>query len=335
MLPSFALSFFASFVLAGIILEATIFAAKRYRLFPRKRLRDAHHGNVSRLGGVALFCSFWIIFFLHPLLALSPLLWGLFAASLILFTGSLLDDTKERSWVFQLFFQIAALIPLILAGMTIAFIRNPFGGTITLPGVLGIAAASLWILFTINAFNWLDGLDGLASGVGLMAVGALFFLSLTREVNQPPLAIINAIMAGSLLALFMASIPPAKIFLGTTGALFLGLFLGTQTVIAGTKLATLSLVLAPFFLDAIWVIAMRLKQGASPFKPDLLHLHFRLLEKGFKKRTILFLYLAASGFLGILALLLNTQEKLVVFLLLIVLFSATRLTLLPLDVFKK
>lgn len=194
--------------------------------------------------------------------------------------------------------------------------------------------ATLWILFTMNAFNWLDGLDGLASGVGLMAVCALFFLSLTPQVNQPPLAIMNATMAGALTAFLMVNMPPAKIFLGTSGALFLGLFLGTQAIVAGGKLATLSLVLAPFFLDALWVIFERIKKRHSPFSPDLLHLHFQLFRKGVKKGTILFSYLATSGMLGILALQLGTQGKFFAILLLAIIFILAR-SIMSLDALRK
>lgn len=334
MIFSFILSFLASFIVAELLLQASAAIAKRYRIFPPARARDTHEGEVTRLGGVAIFFSFWTIVFLHPLLIISPLLWGIFGASIILFGGSFLDDMKEQGWIVQLCFQIAALMPLMLMGMSIEFIRIPFWGILSFPHLWGNIAAALWILFTINAFNWLDGLDGLAAGVGLMAVSVLFFLSLNPQVNQPPLAILNAVMAGTLAAFLKVNVPPAKIFLGTSGALFLGLFLGTQAIVAGGKLATLSLVLAPFFLDALWVIVKRLQKHHSPFRADLSHLHFQLFRKGFGKRTILFMYLIASGVLGVLSLLFGTWGKFITFALCIIIFIAARLFF-TLDVSKK
>ncbi len=309
MIGVYALSFFVTLFLALLLTKATINFSSSFHLFSKKRPRNIHKMNVSRFGGVALFVSFWTIVFLHPRLIPSPQLAGFFIASAILCIGSLCDDFYEQAWKFQLAIQGIALVPLILSGLRIDFIRDPFGGIIFLSPIIGIIALGVWVIFIVNAINWLDGVDGLASMVGLIALLVLFFLALKSDVNQPPLALTNIIMAGSLAGFVLYNFPPAKIFLGTVGANFLGFFLATQAVFAGGKLATTTLVLTPFLFDVIWVIYTRIKENRSPFIADYTHLHFRLLKKGLSPKIILLFYVSMSGALGIIALMANTKEK--------------------------
>ena len=312
MIGIYALSFLTTFVIAVLLTKAVITLSSSFHLFSKKRLRDIHEMDISRFGGIALFFSFWLVIFFHPLLIPSGRLAGLFIASAILCIGSLCDDFYEQTWKFQLAFQGIALVPLILSGLRIDFIRDPFGGIIFFSPVIGIIALGIWIIFLINAINWLDGVDGLASMVGLIAILSLFFLVLKSDVNQPPLALANIIMAGAIAGFALYNFPPAKIFLGTMGANFLGFFLATQALFAGGKLATVTLVLTPFLFDALFVIYTRIKENRSPFIADHAHLHFRLLKKGLSPKIILLFYLFMSSALGITALIANTKEKFII-----------------------
>lgn len=322
----YAIAFLVSLLLSGILIFLIVRFSKAFFLFPVLRARDIHTFPVSRLGGLALFSSFWIVFALHPSLTFTPPLWGIFISSTILFFFSLFDDLRERSWMFQLTGQILALAPLFFLGITITFVRNPFGGIIFFPLIPSLIFTAVWILLLLNALNWLDGLDGLSSGVGLIAVVTLFGLALNPSVNQPPVALMNAIMAGALVALFFFSFPPAKIFLGSAGVTFLGLFLATQSIFAGGKLTTTTLVLAPFLFDMLWVIGERLYHKQSPFLGDFRHLHFVLFKRGYSQQRILLFYLIASFLLGFFALYLDTLGKFILLLITFFAFGIFRFT---------
>jgi len=119
---------------------------------------------------------------------------------------------------------------------------------------------------------------------GRIAKITLFFLSISNLVNQPPLGIISIILAGAVLGFLVFNFHPAKIFMGTSGSMFLGFILATLAIFSGGKIATALLVMGFPVMDAIWVIAQRIKSGKSPFKGDARHLHYRLLEKGWTRK---------------------------------------------------
>ncbi len=162
----------------------------------------------------------------------------------------------------------------------------------------------------MNAMNWLDGLDGLAGGVGFIGAITLFFLSISNLVNQSPLGIISIILAGAILGFLIFNFYPAKIFMGTSGSMFLGFILAVLAIFSGGKIATALLVMGFPILDAVWVIAQRIKSGKSPFKGDARHLHYKLLEKGWpQKKVVLFIYSICIIF-GVSAILFQNINKL-------------------------
>jgi UDP-N-acetylmuramyl pentapeptide phosphotransferase/UDP-N-acetylglucosamine-1-phosphate transferase len=175
----------------------------------------------------------------------------------------------------------------------------------------------------MNIVNWLDGLDGLAGGVGIIGFLTLFFLSVSSLVNQPPIGIISIAASGAIMGFLLFNFYPAKIFMGTSGAMFIGFLLAVVSVFSGAKLATVALVLTVPILDAVWVIIRRIRKRSSVFQRDKSHLHYRLAELGFSQNKIVFFYYALSIFFGIIALKLNGLGKLiafVVFVLMIILF---------------
>jgi len=161
----------------------------------------------------------------------------------------------------------------------------------------------------MNVMNWLDGLDGLAGGVGFIGAITLFFLSISHLVNQPPLGIISIAVAGAILGFLFFNFYPAKIFMGTTGSMFLGFILAVLAIFSGGKIATALLIMGFPILDAVWVIAQRIKAGESPFKGDTRHLHYKLLERGWpQRRVVLFVYLICLSF-GISAIVFQDLNK--------------------------
>jgi UDP-GlcNAc:undecaprenyl-phosphate GlcNAc-1-phosphate transferase len=201
------------------------------------------------------------------------------------------DDFCELSWKIQLFFQIFCASLVFFFGVRIYYLTNPFlGEIIKLDKGVGIFLAFflalIWIVLLMNALNWLDGLDGLSGGITLIGVLTIFFLSLKEEVNQPPVAIITMILAGSILAFLIFNFNPAKIMAGTAGSMFMGFSLAVLAIFSGTKIATTLLILAIPVLDFLWVVWERKRSGKSIFLPDNNHLHYKLLSLGWSQRKI-------------------------------------------------
>ena len=206
-------------------------------------------------------------------------------------------------------------------GVAIGTISNPFGGYFNLRnlvihtsiGEIFVWAdlfAVIWIVGMINVVNWLDGLDGLAAGVSGIAALSLFFLSLTPIVNQPAVALISIILAGSVVGFLLFNFSPARIFMGDAGSMFLGYSLAVFAMISGGKITTAFLVLGFPILDGLWVILRRIYSGVSPWTSDRKHLHHRLLDLGLTQRqVVLILYLLTIVF-GMAAYLSGSMGKL-------------------------
>ncbi len=266
--------------------------------------------NIIRWGGLAIIFSFNLSILLNKDLYIPLELWGIMIISLFILAVGIWDDIKELSWKIQFLFQsfIAGLV--FLFGVRIHYLVNPFSGQIInldsgwLMGVSFIIGL-VWILLLMNAMNWLDGIDGLSGGVTFIAFLTIFFLSLKAEVNQPPMAIMSIILAGSILGFLVFNFNPGKILAGTAGSMFMGFSLAALAVFSGTKIATTLLVLFLPIVDFLWVIWERWKKGQSIFIPDKNHLHFKLLEMGWSQRKIALSFYVITGLIAMVAL--NTR----------------------------
>jgi UDP-N-acetylmuramyl pentapeptide phosphotransferase/UDP-N-acetylglucosamine-1-phosphate transferase len=163
----------------------------------------------------------------------------------------------------------------------------------------------------INVINFLDGLDGLASGISLIATIILYFLAIKPEVNQMSMSVLAIVLAGALIGFLPFNFYPAKVFLGDSGSQVLGFLLATFAIISGGKLATAFLVLGVPILDVVWVIARRVLAHKPVYQADRFHLHHRLLEAGLQHRgAVLLLYTISAAF-GLIALETQTLGKLI------------------------
>jgi len=312
--------FLSSFVLSAVLTFAIIKISKKLKFVFKPLARYIHKGDITRLGGGAMIISFVAVTLINNDLVLTkPLLGFLLGVLLILFFG-FADDFLNFGHSAQLFFQISVSLIMIFSGVMVDYVSNPFGGMIRLDGTMfygfplaGSIFMIFWIVFLINAVNWADGLDGLASGVGSIASVALFFLSTSTLVNQPPLGLISIILFGAIFGFLIFNFYPAKIFMGTSGSMFIGFALAVVSIFSGAKLATLALVLSIPILDAIWVIVQRFRNRQSIFKGDRSHLHYRLMDLGFSQRAIVVFYCLVSSFFGFLALRTNGIGKIIIF----------------------
>lgn len=300
--------FFLSFFLAVVFLSVFLFAIK---FFPdrRKSIRHIHNGNISRLGGVALILAFSLALFFDPHLFVSTELKGILIASFFILIIGVWDDFSELDWKNQFFFQIILSVFIFIVGVRVEYITNPLGGVFNLSSddffLPSIFFGIIWVVVLINSMNWVDGVDGLSSGITLIGGSTIFLLSLKPEVNQPPVAIITMALIGAVLALLIFNFYPAKIFAGTSGSMFMGFALAVLAIFAGTKIATTLLIMIVPIMDALWVILERIRSGQSIFKADRRHFHHKLLELGWSQRKICLFFYAITGVVALIAL--NTR----------------------------
>jgi len=306
--------FLTAFLLGVFLLPICIFFGKKIH---NKRLsgRHIHNKEISRLGGVSIIITFCASLILDPNLIISVPLKGIIVASILILIIGIVDDIRELDWKIQFFFQVVIAMLVFVAGARVEYLTNPWGGVFDmnmdrffLPSLL---FGLFWIMLFINSMNWIDGVDGVSGGITLIGGIAIFLLSLKPEVNQPPVAIISAVLVGSILAFLIFNFHPSKILAGTSGSMFMGFILAILSIFAGAKTATALLVMAIPITDACWVAWERIKSGQSVFEADRRHLHHKLLELGWGQRKIAGFFSLITALVAIVALNTETIGKLV------------------------
>lgn len=311
-------------VTAGLTPVVRRYALARGIVDKPDTVRKMHGRVVAYLGGVAIFAGFVAGVLL--LMPLSRQLAALLVGCALLVVVGVVDDMRGLSpWV-KLGFQVLAACVALAGGIGLTGIRNPFGGYIDFSAwrypvdLLGLKfhvtplanfLSILWMVGLANTINFLDGLDGLASGVSGIAALVMFALSVGPHVQQPAVALLAIILAGSALGFLPYNFYPARIFMGDSGAYFLGLTLAMLAIYSGAKLATAVLVLGFPIVDAAWAALRRAMRRTSPFKADRQHFHHLLLDTGMSQRqAVLTLYAVAAVF-GTVALFVGSLAKLI------------------------
>ena len=258
--------------------------------------RKVHRYPIPRVGGLAIAISYLVAYVLvrpeegSPLAQQLSLVWRLLPGAALAFAIGLLDDLFNlRAWI-KLGGQLAAAGLACVGGVRIVSI----GGTPT-DAWWSIPLTILWLLACMNAFNLVDGLDGLAVGVGLFATLTVFTAAMMQ--HNMVLAVATFPLAGALLAFLCYNFNPATIFLGDSGSLLIGFLLGCYAAIWSNKSATLLGMTAPLMalsiplLDVALAIVRRFLRRQPIFAADRGHIHHRLLDRGFTpRRVVLMLY---------------------------------------------
>jgi UDP-GlcNAc:undecaprenyl-phosphate GlcNAc-1-phosphate transferase len=275
--------------------------------------RRRHRGVISRLGGVGLVAGFLGALALSRVLPIPTAdpnenrrFWGLIIGGLLMFIFGLIDDRYELpAGTEYLGYLLAAAIATVSLIILERF-NNPFTDQlVVLPVLLYVPVTLFWITGMIVTVNWLDGLDGLATGVAVvlaLILGVHMFVQGQYSVVPQALALL-----GASLGFLVYNAPPARVFLGSNGAFFLGYTLGALGLIAGGRVATVLLVMGIPIVDVAWTILDRLRHGVSPFRGDRRHLHFRLQDAGLSTRTIVTIYWVFCAIAGVLALVLSSR----------------------------
>ena len=300
--------------------------AIHWDVFDRPNARRVNPHPVPRGGGVAVALAFVVVASLLVALnhayRLLPMPAALDAGELValLAGGALaavlgtLDDYLDLRARWQFLFQLILAVGAVALGFGISFINNPFGtGLITFGQPFVAGFAMLWILGMINSMNFIDGLDGLSSGIAIIAALTLGVISLTRQINQPFVAVLCFALAGSLLGFLRWNFHPATIFIGTSGVMFVGYTLAILSILGTAKVAVALLVLGVPIIDTFWIIVRRAAAGRSPFSPDRGHIHHRLLDLGLTHRQTVMLIYGMSVALAILSLVLTGASQVYAF----------------------
>jgi UDP-GlcNAc:undecaprenyl-phosphate GlcNAc-1-phosphate transferase len=274
--------------------------------------RRWHQGAIPRTGGIVIFSAFMAAALLAQWLPvprqdpkeLTRFL-GIVAGATFLFVVGILDDRYELPPGPQYLAQVVSALIAIACVVFIERVMNPFTDRLyVFPYPFVVAFTLVWIMGMINTINFLDGLDGLAAGVGAI-VSAILAVHMLRE-GQYSVALLPLALLGATLGFLPFNFSPARIFLGS-GSLVLGYLVATLGIAAGAKLALLLLVLSIPIVDVAWLMISRLRAGQSIGQADRRHLHYRLLDLGLSQRQVVLLYYAYCIVLGIAALLINSR----------------------------
>jgi UDP-GlcNAc:undecaprenyl-phosphate GlcNAc-1-phosphate transferase len=328
-----------AFLLAYLFTFGVIKVCRKMGWLDKPEARRVHTVPVPRMGGLAMFLAFAIVSLL--LYQADPELSGkeitiywlfLLAATLIVIVHAY-DDVKGLKPLTKLIAQTIAVIIVLgpwggsFRGVLLFGFNNPFSsGVVTLfisntqyLGSGGIVWAVIpavlvtwfWMAGMMNVVNWIDGVDGLSTGV--VGLTALFITIISWTMGQHTIALLSAIFTGAVFGFLPHNWNPAKIFMGDTGSQFLGLALAVLSIMGGAKVALALMVMGIPILDTALVIINRVRRGHSPSHADKTHLHHRLLATGLNARQICYILYSLTLIFGALALRFERIYKLVGF----------------------
>src|SRR6266487_1995510 len=334
----------AAFLFAYLLTFAVRALCYKLGWLDQPAARRVHTKAVPRLGGVAMFVAFALASFLFYKPGSSNeviIYWLLMAASLFLVIVNAYDDIVGLKPLPKILAQtIAVLIILgpwdgVFHGILLFTFNNPFGREIMNPNLPwyqqptffllihpaspaaqpGISLAAIpavlltwfWAAGMMNTVNWIDGMDGLATGV--VGIAGLFITIISFILQQQSIAILAAIFTGAVLGFLPHNWNPAKIFMGDSGSMFLGLGLAVLSVMGGAKLALALMVLGVPIIDVAVVIMNRIRRRQSPLHYDKTHLHHRLMATGLSVKQICYMIYGLSFVFGLLALTLTGMHN--------------------------
>jgi len=305
---SFVVVFAVSFGLALLLTPLAQRLGVRWGIVDRPRDRHRHPRPISKFGGLALYLAFTLTAILAQFLPVVRAddkeiirLAGLLIGGTFLFLFGIWDDKRNFGPLPQYLAQLAAAAIAVVFLIIIEGFNNPLTGARTphWPYVITVTLTLFWLGFMMNTVNWLDGLDGLASGVGAIAA-LMIFIHAAFRLDQVSVSLLPLALVGAALGFLPYNFHPARVFMGSNGALFLGYTIGVLGIIGGAKMATVLLVMGLPLLDVVWQIIRRVRAGHSPMLGDRGHVHFRLLDLGLSQRQIVLgYYFFCSVFGGI------------------------------------
>lgn len=302
----YIIPFLVAFALTFIQMPFTIkLAKKKGFLDVPKDERRVHKKPIPVGGGIAMVITVTLLMLYY--LPINKSLIMTLIASLVIALSGLYDDKKDLSPKLKFLFQILAGVLLILGGMKIEFVTNPFDShdALFILNMLSIPVTIFWVCGITNTINLIDGLDGLASGVSMICAISMFFI--TYKMGRYDVSMVCALVAGACLGFLPFNFNPAKIFMGDTGALYLGFMLSYISISGFLKQAAILMIFVPVLIlgvpvfDTAFAMVRRKLSGKSMVEADKGHLHHRLLKMGLNQRQTVVILYSISAIFGVLA----------------------------------
>lgn len=284
--------------------------------------RRVHTKPIPRIGGLAIYIAFMVTVLIT--LPVTDNIKGVIIGGTLITILGVLDDIYNLPAKIKLLGQIAAAGILVYFGIKVEWVTNPLGDMVYL-GKLSIPITIFWIVGVTNTLNFIDGLDGLAAGIASIASFTLMLVALNEGLG--PVVILTAALAGGAVGFLPFNFNPAKIFMGDTGAMFLGYVLAAISVMGAIKSATAIALAVPILalglpiFDTAFAILRRAINGYPVMKADKDHLHHRLLAIGLTQRQTVLIMYSISAALGMSAIALSEMGLLEAGFILVVLIT--------------
>jgi UDP-GlcNAc:undecaprenyl-phosphate GlcNAc-1-phosphate transferase len=303
--------------------------ARRAGLVDPCNERKVHVNPVPRIGGVAIVLAVAVtmtaimaLYGQRPIAETGRGLATVIGGALAVHIVGLIDDVRPMRARWKFLAQVVIACGVFIAGVRVSTLSLPFVGVVELGGVIGMLFTVVWFVGITNAFNLIDGLDGLAAGAALFALTTMFVVaSLNGLVGA---ATVTIILAGATAGFLFFNFHPASIFLGDSGSLFLGFMLAGIGLLGSQKSPTVIAVAIPIVslglpvLDTTLAVARRFLRGQPIFTADRAHIHHRLLSLGHSPRRVALLLYSACALLGLSGMLLVNDSAYVAVLLLVI-----------------
>lgn len=333
----FTIAFVCSVIVTGLV----AILMRRYGVIdraPGARSRKIHTRSTPLGGGLAVYTVFFgiagIVWLSHGEFRTtfnSMTLVGLSLGSLFLMIGGILDDKFTLRPRYQIIAPILASVVMVVLGNAPGVFSSPFGGVVDLTHItimiepaihivlFADALVFLWLFGMMFTTKFLDGLDGLVSGIVTIAAFVIYAVSIQPQWSDPNVALLSLIFAGTLLGFLVWNFNPAKIFLGEGGSLMTGFILGSLAIISKSKIAITFMVIGIPMIDVVRVMVMRVIKKRPVYIGDREHLHYRLIESGLSHRQAVLLLYAISLLFGMTALFIQAEHQLIALLFIFVL----------------
>ena len=293
-----------AFAVCAAFVPLMIWLSRRTGLIAEPGGRHAHARPTPMLGGLAMYVGFAVavVIFLGGYQETPGILVVSGLAAVLLIA----DDRWHVKPMLKLALQVlVALVAVVVFGFTITFVGLP-GGHLVQLGLLAAPISLFWLLGMQNTVNFLDGVDGLAAGVCFIVAVTLMLAA--AGLHQIPVVQLGGALAGTCAGFLLFNWHPARIFMGDSGAHFLGAALGVISILGLAKVAVAFALAVPILAlalpigDTAWAILRRGRRGGSVARPDLDHLHHRLQGFGLDPRQTCFVFYTATALLGALGL---------------------------------
>ena len=298
-----------AFGLCIALVPLMITLGKKWNIMDMPSERKIHTKALPRTGGFALVLTAITVLLLNHFFHLSSpsIFFKILPSLLIIIIIGIYDDTKGSNAILKFSFQILASVLLYFNGLSIDRISNPLGGYFVFSGWVSFFITIFWTVGLINAINLLDGMDGLATGIILISSIFIFIIALFS--HNTLIIFLSLLMIAITSGFLVFNFPPAKIFMGDTGSMFLGFMMASIGILGNRKSAVSITLLFPIILliipifDTFLAIVRRVVTKKNIFRADKNHIHHRFLSLGISQRKTLWFIYGFNIYLGFLALL--------------------------------